>query len=110
MDLEWQGWIATHILTMEMRLGLPWGLCDHCLYVRGVVVLKEARADSSSRPIHTGLSRSTLLPRESGRALSSAVGKIQEPMFQPIDAPTSCVTLARSWLPSEFICSRRAGI
>lgn len=57
------------------------------------MVLKEARADFSSRPVHTGLSRSTLLPRESERALSSAVGKIQEPMFQAIDAPTSCVTL-----------------
>lgn len=78
MELEQQ--TITHILITEMYLGLPGGLCDHCLYVRCVVVLKEARTAVSTRPIYTGLGRSILLPRVSGKALPSAVGKIQEPM------------------------------
>lgn len=74
---QWQ--MITHILIMEMYLGLSGGLCDHCLYVRCVVVLKEARTALSTRPIYTGLGRSILLSRDSGKALPSAVGKIQEP-------------------------------
>ena len=77
MELEQQ--TITHILITEMHLGLPGGLCDHCLYVRCVVVLKEARTAISTRPIYTGLGRSILLPTDSGKALPSAVGKIQEP-------------------------------
>lgn len=77
MELEQQ--TITHILITEMYLGLPRGLCDHCLYVRCAVVLKEARIAVSTRPIYTGLGISILSPRDSEKALPSAVGKIQEP-------------------------------
>lgn len=79
MELEQQWQMIMHILITEMYLGLPGGLCDHCLYVRCVVVLKEARTAVSTRPIYTGLGRSILLPRDSGKVFPSAVGKIQEP-------------------------------
>lgn len=79
MELEQRWPMITHNLITEMYLGLPGLLCDPCLYVRCVVVLKEARTAVSTRPIYTGLGRLILLPRDSWKALPSAVGKIQEP-------------------------------
>lgn len=87
------GAAVAHTLMVEIHLRLPCRPCDHCLPVRGLgVALQPAYLHGSEQ--------TNSFAWDAGKALSSAIGKFQGP-----PTPTSCVTLARLRLQSEFTCS-----